>query len=117
MSEQKNRKLIPQQGGIFNDLATHLKLIFRLMADGRVNPLLKLLPVGTLLYLLIPEPIIGPVDDVLVIWLGSYLFVELCPQEIVQEHIDQLEQLASGAWKDDRSGGEVIEGEFWEKKD
>lgn len=118
MSEPKNRRIIPSQGGVFNDLATRVKLIFRLIADPRVNPLIKLLPVGALLYLIIPEPIIGPIDDVLVIWLGSFLFVELCPPEIVQEHMEALNQVIPGSWKEPgEAGDEVIEGEFWEKNE
>ncbi len=61
------------------------------MQDGRVNPIYKLLPVGSLLYLLNPFDIIGPIDDAFVIWLGSSLFVELVPQEIVQELRAELE--------------------------
>jgi len=118
MSEQKNRKLIPSQGGILNDFTTRIKLIFRLLVDSRINPLIKLLPVGALLYLIIPDLLVGPVDDALVIWLGSFLFVELCPPEIVQEHLAALNQMIPGTWKEPgEAGGEVIEGDFWEKKD
>jgi hypothetical protein len=30
-------------------------------------------------------------DDAAVIWIGSTLFVELCPQDVVQEHMRALE--------------------------
>lgn len=118
MSEQKSRKIISGQGGVFNDLATRVKLIFRLLADPRVNPLIKLLPVGALIYLIVPDLIIGPVDDALVIWLGSFLFVELCPPGIVQEHLEALGMITSDAPKESKvAGDEVIEGVFWEKKE
>ena len=120
MSEDKQRKIIPAKGGgIFFDLATRLKLIIRLMADRRINPLLKLLPFGSLLYFVIPDLVVGPIDDVAVVWLGTYLFVELCPPEVVQEHMEALKnQPLPGAWYDpNESQGEVIEGEFWEKKE
>jgi hypothetical protein len=118
MSDEKDRKIIPSQGGVFNDLAMRVKLILRLMKDSRVNPVLKLIPIGSMLYFLIPDLVVGPVDDVAVIWLGSYLFVELCPPDVVQEHIRELTQLVPGEWHDTIGPEEdVIEGEFREKKE
>ena len=97
MTEEKDQKLIRgTQGGFFNDLANRAKLIIRLMADGRVNPFLKLLPIGSLLYFIIPDIVPGPVDDALVIWVGAFLFIELCPQQIVQEHLDELNSVIEG---------------------
>jgi len=118
MSEQNDRKLFPSQGGVFNDLALRIKLILRLMGDSRINPLLKLLPIGSLLYFIVPDILLGPVDDVLVLWLGSYLFVELCPAEIVSEHVLELTGITPGAWHDlDLSKDDVIEGEFHDPKE
>ena len=123
MSEDKNRKMIPAQGGIFNDLSVHIKLILRLMGDARVSPFLKLLPIGSALYFVIPDLAIGPLDDVAVVWLGTYLFVELCPPEVVEEHRAALRNLPlPGQWREpDKTQGEspneIIEGEYWEKKD
>ena len=114
----KNRKIVLPKGGVFNDLANRIKLIIRLMRDPRVNPLLKLLPVGTLVYLINPFDIPGPIDDVAVIWLGTYLFVELCPPEVVQEHMAALKQIVPGEWHDPQADSdEVVDAEFWEKKD
>jgi hypothetical protein len=46
MSDKTNRKItFPQNRGFFQDLTLRIKLILRLLADGRVNPLLKILPV------------------------------------------------------------------------
>ena len=64
-----------QDSGFFQDLILRLKLILRLMGDKRVNFLLKILPLGGLIYLLspidlIPDialPVIGYLDDALVI--------------------------------------------------
>jgi hypothetical protein len=118
MPEKNDRKFLPSSGGIFNDLAVRIKLIMRLMADPRVNPLLKLLPVGSLLYFLIPDIAPGPIDDVAIIWLGTYLFVELCPPEVVQEHMDALTQVVPGEWRDaPNSNDQVIDAEFWEKEE
>lgn len=122
MADQK-KQMIPQtQGGFFRGLTDQIKLIFRLMADRRVNPLLKLLPVGALLYWLIPDIAPGPVDDAFLIWLGSYLFVELCPPEIVQEHLDKIRSESSRiSSQADHSESnpeedEIIDAEYWEEE-
>jgi uncharacterized membrane protein YkvA (DUF1232 family) len=91
MADKNNRKLtLPQNRGFFQDLTLRIKLILRLLADGRVNPLLKLLPIGSLVYLVVPDIAPGPIDDAAVIWLATYLFVELCPPEVVQQHLEAL---------------------------
>ena len=118
MPENRDRKIIPTKGGVFSDLATRIKLVIRLIGDPRVSPFLKILPIGSVLYFLIPDLAPGPIDDVAVIWLGSYLFVELCPPEVVQEHMQALNQIVPGEWKNpEQPEGDVIEGEFWEKKE
>src|SRR4030067_1877487 len=92
MSEKSNRDIIPSQGGsFFHGLTLRIKLIMRLIGDGRVNPLLKILPVGSLVYFLVPDIAPGPIDDAAIIWLATYLFVELCPPEVVQEHLEALD--------------------------
>jgi len=87
-------------GGLFGNLTVQIKLILRLMGDRRVNPLLKLLPIGALIYLIVPDIAFGPIDDAFVIWLGTALFVELCPPEIVKEHRDALTSVIEGEWRD-----------------
>jgi hypothetical protein len=121
MSENKDRKIISVSGGMLNDLAIRIKLILRLMADSRVHPLLKLIPVGSFLYLIFPDLLPGPVEDVAIIWLGTYLFVELCPPEVVQEHMEALKQVVPAQWNEAQEGSapaepQIIEGEFWEKE-
>jgi hypothetical protein len=116
MSEKKERKIVSSSGGVFSDMALRIKLILRLMADPRVNPLLKLLPIGSVLYLLIPDIAPGPIDDVAIIWLGAYLFVELCPPEVVQEHMEALNQVVPGVFRDTpESSDQVVDAEFWDK--
>ena len=99
MSENQSRSVVPSQGGgVFQGIATRVKLILRLLGDRRVSPLLKLLPIGSVLYLVIPDLAPGPIDDALVIWLGSTLFVELCPSHVVKEHLDTLNSVIEGEW-------------------
>lgn len=118
MPEDKDRRIIPSKGGIWGDITTRIKLIFRLLADPRVSFLLKVLPVGSLFYFLFPDLAPGPVDDMLIIWLGAYLFVELCPPEVVEEHMRALTQTIPGEWRDaDASKEDIVEAEFTEKKD
>ncbi len=93
MADKTNRKItFPQGDGFLQGLILRIKLILRLMADPRVNPLLKLLPIGALVYWISPIDFlpVNPIDDGLIIWLGTYLFVEMCPPDVVQEHLDAL---------------------------
>lgn len=119
MPENENRKITPHRGGFFEDLLLRIKLIIRLMGDSRVNPLLKLVPLASLIYFIIPDLAPGPVDDAAVIWVGLYLFVELCPPDVVAEHMQELSGTIPGHWRDiqdKESDGEVIEGEFREEE-
>jgi uncharacterized membrane protein YkvA (DUF1232 family) len=105
MGDKSPRKLIPSTGGgVFQELSLRLKLIRRLIADRRVSPLLKLLPIGSLIYLLLPDLLPGPIDDAAVLWLGVSLFVELCPPEVVREHVDALTSVIEGEWREAEDG-------------
>ena len=107
MADKPSRSLVPSKGdGVFHDLLNRVKLIMRLMGDGRVSPLLKLLPIGTLVYFVVPDLAPGPIDDAAIIWLGTYLFVELCPAEIVREHMNALTSVVDAEWRelDEKSG-------------
>jgi len=121
MSDKTNRKLtLPQNRGFFQDLTLRIKLIMRLLGDGRVNPLLKLLPIGSLVYLVVPDIAPGPIDDAAVIWLATYLFVELCPPTVVQEHLEALNatrKVMDSYQETSQPGeqGEVIDGEIVEE--
>ena len=59
----------------------------------------------------------GPIDDAIIIGMGSYLFIELCPQEIVQEHRDAINRTITGEWHEPEEiteENDVIDGEFHE---
>lgn len=120
MSEKSNRKItISQNGGFLQDLTLRIKLILRLMGDSRVSPMLKLLPIGSLAYLVIPDIAIGPIDDAAVIWLATYLFVELCPPAVVQEHLEALKATRKvmdnyQETSQPDTQGEIIDGEIVE---
>ena len=92
MPDKKNRKIVvPASQGMTRNFVDRLKLILKLLGDRRVSPLVKLIPVGALAYLVWPlDALVGPLDDAAVLWIGSTLFVELCPPEVVQEHMQEI---------------------------
>lgn len=122
MDKKTDGNIIPSQGNLFRDFALRSRLILRLMADGRVNFLLKLLPVGALAYLISPvdfipaavAPIIGTADDIAIVWMGLYLFIEMCPPNVVREHLKTLlnnMQDPASETKTSDDASEIIDGE------
>lgn len=97
MTDKKSKNLmISPKSGMIHDLVLRLKLILGLMGDSRVNIFLKVIPIFSLAYLISPIdlisgiPGISALDDIAIVSLGAYLFVELCPPVVVQEHMNQL---------------------------
>src|SRR5574339_1078274 len=97
MTNKNNKLLVPPSGGVMRNFVARLKLITRLMGDRRVSFFIKLLPLASLAYLFWPAdaipviPVIGALDDAAILWIGSTLFVELCPPNVVKEHQTDLE--------------------------
>ena len=113
---QKDKKQLKSDGGFFGNIGNEIKLVIRLLGDPRIGWWLKVLPFGTLLYFIFPDIAPGPIDDAIVIGVGVYLFVELCPSEIVEEHREALRNTITGEWSDPKSSDdEVVEGEFKEE--
>lgn len=80
------------------DLVRNARLAWLLFRDKRVPFWLKAIPAATLLYILSPIdflpgaiPVLGQVDDLGAALLGMMLFIKLCPQDIVNEHLQNLE--------------------------
>ena len=70
------------------------RLAFRLMMDGRVPLRLKLILPAALAYLIsridiIPDivPVLGHVDDLIVIVVSLAIFLGMAPRDIVLEHL------------------------------
>ncbi|MBT3240086.1 MAG: hypothetical protein HON98_05175 [Chloroflexi bacterium] len=103
------QKISGNSGGFFQGIADQAKLVWRLWLDNRISPLLKLLPLGSLIYLISPFDIPTPIDDVGVIWFFAYLFIELCPPEIVDEHRADIEKTIAGNWKKEGDSIEINE--------
>jgi uncharacterized membrane protein YkvA (DUF1232 family) len=89
-------------GGRGLQLLRHLpqfaRLYWRLLRDARVSIWPKALLAGGVLYFLSPidlipdfVPVIGEVDDLVVLVLIFRLFVHLCPPEVVREHVRRID--------------------------
>ena len=94
------------------------RLVYRLMMDRRVPLRVKLILPAALVYLISPfdvvhdiVPILGRIDDVLVLILSLAFFLGTAPRDIVMEHVrgSRSGDAASGS---DEKGKPVIEGEY-----
>lgn len=85
----------------FFQLLTHLpsfvKLFARLLKDPRVSVSPKLVLAGILAYVILPADLlpdlligVGQLDDLAVILGGLKLFLSLCPNEVVHEHLKAI---------------------------
>lgn len=94
MADKKDIMIPPL--GMWRGLILRTKLILRLLGDKRVSPWVKLIPIGALIYVVSPIdlimgiPGVDALDDAAVLGLGSYLFIEMCPPDVVREHIRKL---------------------------
>jgi uncharacterized membrane protein YkvA (DUF1232 family) len=106
--------------GFLKGITRQLKLLGRLMVDKRVNPMLKLLPVGAIIYLIVPTDLIPilPFDDAAVLWLGGSLFIEMCPRNVVDEHLRLIdgepEVTTQYHPNDEDAAGAIVDAEFHE---
>ena len=105
-------KEIEPSSGFLHELVINLKLIVKLMGDRRVSPFVKLIPIATMVYLISPVDFLplNPLDDAGIVGLGFYLFLELCPHNVVEELKDDMHRVIPGEWK------EIIDQEPEEKK-
>ncbi len=112
--DKKNVALSQRDPGFFQNLTHQVRLVLRLMGDSRVSPMLKMLPIGSIVYLLFPDLVPGPIDDAFIIGLGTYVFVEWCPPHVVAEHKAALlgEEPASAVAPADEP--DVVDAEFVE---
>lgn len=133
-----NKNLPParydQNVGFIKGMIHQGRLVWELLLDSRVPLWLKLIPAGSLAYLLFPldliaDPIIGlgQIDDLAAIMLGLKVFIEMTPRNIVDEHMRkiaglpedyQVEGSAEGVTAaGPMNSGDVIEGDYVEEKD
>jgi len=87
--------------GLMAYLWKHARLIWELFKDGRVPIWLKVgIPALVVLYILFPIdlspdlfPLLGQLDDLTILLLAMKLFVDLCPPEVVEEHLRRLSSI------------------------
>ena len=82
-------------------LKSQFRLAVALARDPRIPLRVRLIPPGLILYLampidLIPDfiPVIGQLDDMIVVFVGVRLLLRFAPREVVEDHIARLEQVA-----------------------
>lgn len=93
-----------------------IQLIISLMKDKRIHPLVKILPFLSLIYLVYPDFIPGPLDDGVVIALFMQIFLALVPDEYLEEHRFSRDfQTPEPDQEDAIQEDTIIEGEFWEE--
>lgn len=121
MSKKTTQNIVPSRGGTLHEITLRAKLIFRLLADRRVSPWAKLVPIAGLIYWISPIDLISgipglsAVDDIAVLWFSQYMFIELCPPDVVRELTNQLTSnnrvvdQASGAEEEEVVDGEVTD--------
>lgn len=98
MSEKLSPPGPGETAGVLNSLIRQVRLVWRLLHDGRVAGWVKLLPVAGILYLLSPVdllpditfPGLGELDDLAVLLLTLKAFVDLSPPGVVREHLEAL---------------------------
>jgi uncharacterized membrane protein YkvA (DUF1232 family) len=117
MNKRSSGSITPSQGGVFKETILRVKLIFRLIGDRRVSPWVKLIPIAGLIYWVSPVdlimgiPGIDAVDDVAVLWFAQYMFIELCPPDVVRELSKQLNSNNTIVDEANQDEGEVVDGE------
>lgn len=78
-------------------LPSYGRLVWGLLRDERVPAQQKLILLGIVGYLLMPidlipdlVPVLGQLDDLLVVLLGLDLFIRAAPKPVVDEHLEKI---------------------------
>ena len=101
MGPNRVRPDAKEAASLLSEVVREARLIWYLLTDGRVSSWVKMIPLATLLYILspldlLPDPILGlgQLDDLGALMLGVKLFKEMCPREIVREHLERMASMA-----------------------
>lgn len=93
-----------QKLNVIVSVISRLRLVGRLFMDPRVPIYLKLVPVASVVYALMPIdvipdviPVLGQLDDLGVVVLAVEAFIMMAPQDIVREHTAAIERDLSKA--------------------
>jgi uncharacterized membrane protein YkvA (DUF1232 family) len=103
MAERVGRTSAPVQFGwrglrFVRYLPDFIRLYWRLLGDQRVSIWPKALLALAVLYVLSPVdlvpdviPFVGEIDDLVVLIAACRVFVYLCPPDVVQEHVQEID--------------------------
>ena len=82
---------------VIRHLPEFTRLYWRLLWDRRTPILAKAVLIASILYVLMPFdlipdalPIIGEVDDLVIFVAACRLFIGLCPDDLVREHVRRI---------------------------
>lgn len=86
-------------GGFLRYLPQFMRLFSRLFFDHRVSWVAKAVPILGLMMLFSPPlveldfiPFLGEIDFLLMAYFTLKLFLWLCPQDVVREHVNRIAQ-------------------------
>jgi uncharacterized membrane protein YkvA (DUF1232 family) len=84
---------------LLKTLLTHARLAFRLVREPRVPLLVKAMPFLAIVYVIspldfIPDvlPVLGEIDDLVIVLTALQVFLRLCPADAVQFHSGAIAQ-------------------------
>lgn len=116
MSDERKSVVSSDPFGALSEIVRTIRLAWRLMLDPRVPNFAKLIIPAAILYVLSPIDLLpdlilglGQLDDIAVLSLSVSFFIDLCPQDIVEEHRRAL--TVSRAQPAD-SNADVVEGSY-----
>lgn len=104
MPQDKRPVVYDENLNFFKNFILQVRLVWLLMRDRRVPLWLKVLPLGSLVYLFSPLdflpdtiPVLTQVDDLAVLLIGFRLFIDMSPADVVAEHMESL--TGHSAWE------------------
>ncbi len=123
MEERHRRQLThppEERVGMLRALYENAVLTWRLLWDGRVGFLPKVIPLLAVVYALSPVDLLpawlmgvlaplGVADDIGVVLLALSLFVQACPPDVVAEHLREMRRGRPSARSEDAVEGESEE--------
>jgi uncharacterized membrane protein YkvA (DUF1232 family) len=103
-SRRKSAPDLGNSASVVGGVVKQARLAWRLLRDSRVPGWVKLVPVAGILYLLspidiLPEailPVVGEVDDIVLLLMAVKLFVDLSPPGVVREHLRDILNVPKG---------------------
>ncbi len=120
--KQEKSSMSQKLGSSFlGELLQQIKLVYYLVRDRDVPLYLKVLPFLGVLYVLFPLdiitdfiPVLGQIDDLMILTIGAKVFIELAPSHVVAKYMDQMRgqtTIVEGTAADVEKSVKFIEGE------